>query len=514
MNWHGSLGLACVVAGVAGPVGPLAGSVGQVSATRTLASYWLWDDETLEAIDLAYPGFGAWSASGRWAGQVSELSPTLISAALWAESYGGWPGEPFGHGRTDLAYAFTLDSPMLAGWACTVATMVDSGRGYEITEAGFLLRDPSGAAIAGERLRFFGLDYSASRRRDGFAWLAPGSYIVEAFARPEETDRLQRTSGSADGVIHLIAPGGPEPVLLGHRALQGPAEIDTFGSGFDTVLALYDSAGRLLAQNDDDGGLQSRVTADLEPGWCLAVVGGAGAAFAEGFGLTPGVGSGEVRLAINGEPVPARQIGPGEFQMYAFGVGHAPQATDLGMVGPAGETAIEAAATGSTGDAWGGSMTVWDAYGTPLADASFDEVEPALLTVTLGPGVYHLTVGTDGLGYAPGFEPVVSCYDCGDMCCGLIGFAGSVAGAAFAGEAGIGEDLSAHPVFFRFEIFGAPGCNAADLAEPFGTLDLADITAFIAAFMAQDPAADLDGSGVFDLADVVAFVEAFMAGCP
>jgi hypothetical protein len=58
------------------------------------------------------------------------------------------------------------------------------------------------------------------------------------------------------------------------------------------------------------------------------------------------------------------------------------------------------------------------------------------------------------------------------------------------------------------------GCNIADLAEPFGTLDLADITAFVSAFTSQDPAADLNPDGLFDLADITAFVGAFNGGCP
>ncbi len=59
------------------------------------------------------------------------------------------------------------------------------------------------------------------------------------------------------------------------------------------------------------------------------------------------------------------------------------------------------------------------------------------------------------------------------------------------------------------------GCNAADIAEPFGVLDLADIQAFVNAFLAQDPAADIaPPTGVFDLADLQAFVTAFSAGCP
>ena len=58
-------------------------------------------------------------------------------------------------------------------------------------------------------------------------------------------------------------------------------------------------------------------------------------------------------------------------------------------------------------------------------------------------------------------------------------------------------------------------CNAADLAEPFGVLDLADIAAFVPAFLAMEPAADLAAPfGVWDLADLTAFVTAFNGGCP
>lgn len=58
-------------------------------------------------------------------------------------------------------------------------------------------------------------------------------------------------------------------------------------------------------------------------------------------------------------------------------------------------------------------------------------------------------------------------------------------------------------------------CNPADIAEPFGILDLADITAFIAGFTSQDPIADLaEPFGIFDLADITAFVDAFTTGCP
>ena len=59
------------------------------------------------------------------------------------------------------------------------------------------------------------------------------------------------------------------------------------------------------------------------------------------------------------------------------------------------------------------------------------------------------------------------------------------------------------------------GCNDADLAAPFGVLDIADVVAFLGAFGAMDPAADLAAPfGTWDIADVVAFLGLFGRGCP
>lgn len=57
-------------------------------------------------------------------------------------------------------------------------------------------------------------------------------------------------------------------------------------------------------------------------------------------------------------------------------------------------------------------------------------------------------------------------------------------------------------------------CNAADLTEPFGILDLADINAFVAGFTSQNSISDIDNNGIFDLTDINLFVSAFTAGCP
>ncbi|USN99899.1 MAG: hypothetical protein H6810_04345 [Phycisphaeraceae bacterium] len=56
-------------------------------------------------------------------------------------------------------------------------------------------------------------------------------------------------------------------------------------------------------------------------------------------------------------------------------------------------------------------------------------------------------------------------------------------------------------------------CGPADIADPFGVLDLADINAFITGFTTQNPIADLDGNGLYDLADINLFINSFLAGC-
>lgn len=47
-----------------------------------------------------------------------------------------------------------------------------------------------------------------------------------------------------------------------------------------------------------------------------------------------------------------------------------------------------------------------------------------------------------------------------------------------------------------------------------GVLDFFDVSAFLSAYTAMDPAADFDANGMFDFFDVSAFLGAFSAGCP
>ena len=78
------------------------------------------------------------------------------------------------------------------------------------------------------------------------------------------------------------------------------------------------------------------------------------------------------------------------------------------------------------------------------------------------------------------------------------------------GVPGMWDDTSSGDTMGIIEF--AP-CNLADLALPVSVLDLADVNAFTAGFVAMDPVADLNADGLFDLSDINTFVESFTGGC-
>jgi hypothetical protein len=61
---------------------------------------------------------------------------------------------------------------------------------------------------------------------------------------------------------------------------------------------------------------------------------------------------------------------------------------------------------------------------------------------------------------------------------------------------------------------GSGPCSAADLVEPFGELNFFDVSAYINAFSAGDPSAELTGDGMLNFFDVSAYIALFGAGCP
>ena len=103
------------------------------------------------------------------------------------------------------------------------------------------------------------------------------------------------------------------------------------------------------------------------------------------------------------------------------------------------------------------------------------------------------------------------------------GGGGTISGATYELSGTIGQPDAAvlsgptYTLTGGFWVAGNPGpagCNAGDLAVPFGVLDLADINAFTSGFLGRDPIADLNTDGLFDLTDINLFVSAFVAGCP
>lgn len=58
-------------------------------------------------------------------------------------------------------------------------------------------------------------------------------------------------------------------------------------------------------------------------------------------------------------------------------------------------------------------------------------------------------------------------------------------------------------------------CAAADLAEPFGELNIFDLAAYLDLFNTQDPAADLAPPvGTFNFFDLAVYLDSYNAGCP
>ncbi len=60
---------------------------------------------------------------------------------------------------------------------------------------------------------------------------------------------------------------------------------------------------------------------------------------------------------------------------------------------------------------------------------------------------------------------------------------------------------------------GSTDCTPIDFAEPFGTIDLADIAVFVTAFVAADLSADINADGLLDLSDLTDFVTYFLLDC-
>jgi glucose/arabinose dehydrogenase len=87
-------------------------------------------------------------------------------------------------------------------------------------------------------------------------------------------------------------------------------------------------------------------------------------------------------------------------------------------------------------------------------------------------------------------------------------------GVVSIGEDGAGE-LYLLTIDARVLRIDPAACGPADLAPPLGQLNFFDLSAYLAAFNAADPAADLAApNGVFNFFDVAAYLGLYNLGCP
>lgn len=97
----------------------------------------------------------------------------------------------------------------------------------------------------------------------------------------------------------------------------------------------------------------------------------------------------------------------------------------------------------------------------------------------------------------------------------------SAVGGSFELSGTIGQpDAGAQMSGGQFSLLGGfwPGVTTPDACPGDltgdGMLNFFDVSAFLAAYTAQEPVADFTGDGLFNFFDVSAFLAAYSAGCP
>ncbi|MEM1185982.1 MAG: GC-type dockerin domain-anchored protein [Planctomycetota bacterium] len=270
----------------------------------------------------------------------------------------------------------------------------------------------------------------------------------------------------------------------------------------DTEIALYSLDGLVLRENDDGGaGGLSRL--DFPDGFLrgnyYVAVAGSDTGFFDGFqtDVDGDEDTGDYALEYSGLSRQTDLGFGGDVDFYTFEIG---VPSDLGVIGTAGEV-VSIDTFASQFDT---VIAVWDETGT-LVEVNDDDISTGESRIqrVYAPGVYHFGVTGTGATFDDGFRIDV------DPAGPLGDYAGVAGDLSYSGRTADRDRFD----LFRFEIIG--GCNAADVVEPFGLLDLGDTDAFIGAFLAGDVLADLVAPmGVFDLSDIDSFIAAFQAGCP
>ncbi len=153
----------------------------------------------------------------------------------------------------------------------------------------------------------------------------------------------------------------------------------------------------------------------------------------------------------------------------------------------------------------------------PVAEGSFEVPEISLIPRGIATTNYDiLIVGTDSVVVDLGADGAVGSALSGT----LVGLGGGVielsTTTSFTDTVTLIDGVVTADVTTTASVVAVatlPGCPA-DVAAPFGSLNFFDVSAFINAFVAQDPSADFLVDGVFNFFDVSAYIASFSAGCP
>jgi len=339
---------------------------------------------------------------------------------------------------------------------------------------------------------------------DNFFTLAP------VFSEPQD---YSLTIGRERFLNQTIEPGGEtdfyrftvEPTPNLGEIAEGPqaftVETASADPTRDTELALYSDDGMLLFE-DDNGGAGSlsklEVAGGLPAGSYVVAVAGADTVFADDF-VTQVNGdedTGDYALEYIGLSDQSDLGFGGDVDMYRFEIGIP---TDLGELGGSGDSIT----LNTFGSQFNTALAVWDENGTLLETSDVPAIGLDSIERVYASGVYHFGVAGSGATFADGFRINVAS-------AGPLGNYSGVAGVLLYD--GTTSELNRFDLF-RFEI--AEACNAADVAMPFGVLDLDDVDGFISAFLVGGAAADIaEPLGILDLDDVDGFISLFLAGCP
>ena len=191
----------------------------------------------------------------------------------------------------ELVHQFTIDAPADVNFIPNQDVAWEGDPDFFLLEG--LTTDPD--AIPGKTVAIEGLWYAFMDEASpptGTVTLRPGTYyfVVESYSGPDTSPIVQDSTFAID--IEVLPALFPDEVSIDLGNLGTPLDplsFDTFGSDFDTQIAIFSSdTGELVEQNDDDpddggagDGTQSRVTfaEGLAQGSYIAVVAGGGTTF-------------------------------------------------------------------------------------------------------------------------------------------------------------------------------------------------------------------------------------------